>query len=190
MAKKTALTHRKVKYSKMVIKQALFELLETHPLSKITVKGLCDLADVNRGTFYTHYTDINDLIGQLENELTELSQPLFNTDEDPRNAWEHQFEDIFNHIKMNIENYKLVLLNPPSMRCLNPLMERAYRQHLARFSGNRDLPPRLSHYIFNFYSAGCYSVLVEWINNGFEESPAEMGRLLKELTEPQGLLAR
>ena len=63
---KTTSTHRKVKYTKMVIKEALFELLAQKSLQQIRVKEICELADINRGTFYTHYADINDLVDQLE----------------------------------------------------------------------------------------------------------------------------
>ena len=37
----------------------------------ITVKELTQRADVNRGTFYSHYQDIYDMVRQLENELFE-----------------------------------------------------------------------------------------------------------------------
>ena len=58
--------NRKVKYTKMVIRESLFKLLKTKQLNQITVKELCRLADINRGTFYSHYTDLFDLVEKLE----------------------------------------------------------------------------------------------------------------------------
>ena len=52
----------------MVIRESLFTLLRERPLKAITVKGLCELADINRGTFYSHYADLYDLVEQLEEE--------------------------------------------------------------------------------------------------------------------------
>ena len=43
------------------IENALFTLLHEKPLSKITVTELARTARINKGTFYLHYLDINDL---------------------------------------------------------------------------------------------------------------------------------
>ncbi len=44
--------------------------LRTHkPLEKIKVKELCDLACINKSTFYAHYQDIYALANAIEDEL-------------------------------------------------------------------------------------------------------------------------
>lgn len=62
-------TDRRVKYTKMVLRESLIKLLQTKPISRITVKELCELADINRATFYTHYTDQFDLLRKISDEL-------------------------------------------------------------------------------------------------------------------------
>ncbi|RNM29142.1 hypothetical protein EDX97_10955 [Absicoccus porci] len=62
---------RRTAYTRMVIKESLYKLLEKKHLSEITVKELCAQADINRTTFYRNYMDIYDLYEQLEEELTE-----------------------------------------------------------------------------------------------------------------------
>ena len=62
---------RRTAYTRMVIKEALYALLEKKHLSQITVKELCEKAGINRATFYRNYADIYDLYGKLEEELTE-----------------------------------------------------------------------------------------------------------------------
>lgn len=65
----------RVRRTKKLIRQGLTELAKTKNITKITVKELTDLIDINRGTFYLHYNDIFDLVGSLENELyDEFSQ--------------------------------------------------------------------------------------------------------------------
>lgn len=59
-------TDRRVKYTKTALREALVTLMQDRHISQITVKALCDLADVNRSTFYAHYTDPYDLLGQVE----------------------------------------------------------------------------------------------------------------------------
>ena len=43
---------RRIKYTKHALQEAMIELLETHPIAKISVSMLCEKADVNRSTFY------------------------------------------------------------------------------------------------------------------------------------------
>ena len=48
---------RRVKYTKKALKNSLIDSLKEKTIEKITVKELCEKADVNRGTFYSHYSD-------------------------------------------------------------------------------------------------------------------------------------
>ena len=70
-------TDRRVKYTKLALRQSLMELLEKKNINKITVKEICKRADINRGTFYSHYKDAYDLMNQIEDELrTEVEQTI------------------------------------------------------------------------------------------------------------------
>ena len=62
-------TDRRVRRTKARLRQALAQLLLEKDLSSITVRELTDLADVNRGTFYTHYRDLYDMLEQMEQEM-------------------------------------------------------------------------------------------------------------------------
>lgn len=44
----------RVRYTRMVIKNAFITLLKRKPLNKISVKQVCELAEINRATFYKH----------------------------------------------------------------------------------------------------------------------------------------
>lgn len=43
-------TDARVKYTKMVLKKALLELMQHKPVNKITVKEICERAELNRAT--------------------------------------------------------------------------------------------------------------------------------------------
>ena len=45
--------------SRKMIQRALVALLQEKELDKITVTDIVTRADINRGTFYAHYTDIS-----------------------------------------------------------------------------------------------------------------------------------
>ena len=62
-------TDARKRYTQMVLKQSLLKLLKEKPVNKITVKEVCELAQLNRATFYAHYSDCFALLGSIENEL-------------------------------------------------------------------------------------------------------------------------
>mgnify|MGYP003297523651 CR=1 FL=1 len=56
---------RRIIKTKESLKNAFFTLKKEKTIEKISVKELCELADINKSTFYIHYTDIHDLSRQL-----------------------------------------------------------------------------------------------------------------------------
>ena len=67
--KKNAGTDRRIRRTKALLQQGLIQLMETKEIKDISVRELSELADLNRGTFYLHYTDIYDMLWQMEDEL-------------------------------------------------------------------------------------------------------------------------
>lgn len=59
----------RVRRTKRLIRKGLAELSLEKSIDKITVKELTERIDINRGTFYLHYSDIEDLIECIQNEL-------------------------------------------------------------------------------------------------------------------------
>lgn len=60
---------RRIRRTKRLLRQALAELMNEKEFKDITVKEITDRADLNRGTFYFHYTDTYDLKEKIEDEL-------------------------------------------------------------------------------------------------------------------------
>lgn len=58
--------------TKRALKTALNKLLETETVEKISVTDICELAEVNRVTFYTHYNDKYELIEELLDDILVL----------------------------------------------------------------------------------------------------------------------
>lgn len=63
--------NRKVRLTKKVLKETLVELLLVKNIAKISVTELCDKADVNRSTFYSHYSGLEAVLNEIEDELAE-----------------------------------------------------------------------------------------------------------------------
>mgnify|MGYP000766243208 FL=1 len=48
---------------------AMLKLLKNTEFEKITVKKICETAEVNRSTFYAHFIDIYDMLNKMETAL-------------------------------------------------------------------------------------------------------------------------
>ena len=64
-----AMEDRRLRRTRERLRESLLELLGEKDIRAVTVKELTDRADVNRGTFYSHYQDIYDMLDQLEAEV-------------------------------------------------------------------------------------------------------------------------
>ena len=62
-------TDARVRYTLKMLKDSLLRLLEEKPINKITVKEVCERAELNRATFYLHFSDCFELLESIENDL-------------------------------------------------------------------------------------------------------------------------
>ena len=60
---------RRIRKTRAVLKNALLSLMKEKSVKHITVKELCDRADINRGTFYLHYSDVFDMLEKIEDDM-------------------------------------------------------------------------------------------------------------------------
>ena len=63
---------RRYRRTEALILNGLTTLLQQKSIKEITVRELADLVDINRSTFYLHYTDIYDLLEKTEQRLLRL----------------------------------------------------------------------------------------------------------------------
>ncbi len=59
----------RIEKTKRSIYNAFIELRAKKPLEKLTVKELCETAQINKSTFYVYYHDVYDLSDKIENEI-------------------------------------------------------------------------------------------------------------------------
>ena len=64
-------TDRRIRKTKTQLRAGLAKLMQTKSLKEITVKELVEEVDINRSTFYLHYTDIYQMLESIETELQE-----------------------------------------------------------------------------------------------------------------------
>lgn len=93
--------------TRILIKDVFAQMLsEKKELANISVKELCERANISRGTFYSHYDDIYGVAAEYENELITCffdNAKLLNS-----NSMESFIDVFFDFIKQNSNNYRLL----------------------------------------------------------------------------------
>lgn len=72
---------KRIEKTKHGIYNAFIELRSKKSLERISVKELCELANINKSTFYAHYLDIYDLSDKIESEITAEIMKEINIDD-------------------------------------------------------------------------------------------------------------
>ena len=57
--------------TRRAIRNALIELAEGKEVDKITVKELCERAEISKPAFYSHYGNIYDVVDEVEDEVVQ-----------------------------------------------------------------------------------------------------------------------
>lgn len=162
---------RRTKYSQLMIKNALVELLEEKELDAITVTDICNRADVNRGTFYRYYRDVPDLFEYMEKDYLDQIKKLFDDD---------KTEDVFSTqlskdalkkgLIMISENSELVWLSRKSGRVTNVIRQiidyiRPYIMHMLE-SVCADKSEVEREYLFEYFFGGIVNMITKWVEDG------------------------
>ena len=96
---------RRVRKTKAQLRAGLARLMQKKSIKEITVKELVEEVDINRSTFYLHYTDIYQMLESIEGELMdEISHLIDDYALDPINNKESSYpfiEQIFTILDNN-----------------------------------------------------------------------------------------
>jgi len=172
---------RRVRYSKMVLKECLIGLLQKKNIDKITVTELCEEADINRSTFYAHYTDTFDLLHHIERELlNELDKYLSQFSFIGEAAESLLFiNKIFDYIAANADLCRVVLGENGSISFRKELMTYVQQISIREW---QDVDAELVDYLSMFGVNGCIGVIQRWLQSGLKKTPAEMAEMIIRLT--------
>lgn len=105
------LDNRKTRYTHRVIKETFIELLSEKSVGKITVKKICEIADISKGAFYQHFENIGALQNELENDILGNIRNIFSSKKITSNVLiiDTIVKDVHEHKKL----YKPLLCTTP-----------------------------------------------------------------------------
>lgn len=176
-------TDLRVRYTKKVIQEAFWKLLKEKPLSRITVKEICDLAEINRGTFYRHYMDCYDLMDKLQEEMLDNFRQLLDTAE--VDGIQKAIVSILEMLRSNETVYLLLQSRGESEVFLHKIIACCYQymaNHIIDFPGMEAENPN-REYNYCFLISGSCGLIEYWFHSGMKESAEEVARQMLRLAE-------
>lgn len=178
--------YRSAVRSRKLIREAFLALLQEKEFSRITVTDIVNRADINRGTFYAHYTDIHAIVEEIEEEITDRMLEVLQ---------DFRYQDFFRDpipvlrevsawIQTEMEQYRALIRAGGAGEFLLKL-QRAFFSHM---SGNTTIPDEVRkssgfQLQMQFLAAGTVSLYQSWflgeLHSTPEEITLEVSRLMK-----------
>ncbi len=168
-----------VKRTKKSFEMSLVELSKEIPFNKITVKQLCEKADLSRNAFYFHYKDINDLIDDIENSVVREVELLIEGLDAlgfPKNVYAsvEGLVDIFDRRKDTCMMLFDKTSNSITQR-MNDLFCNFNYKYFAQYHNTSDRTNFDFYYMF--LSSGFYGLMRYWFANYEKMSKSEVTAL-------------
>jgi len=171
----------RVRYTKMVLQQALLKILKKKQIDKVSIKELCEEAKVNRGTFYLHYSTPNDLLMEIEQQFIEENMAMFSPYFHHGHETRHM-AGLFAGILKNRELCQIIMGkngNPKFIeriqQMLRPSIIEGWCLEFPEYK-REDLD-----YIYDFIFAGSMRLILNWIEDEKGLSTADLARRLDRL---------
>ena len=171
---------RRVTMTKRLLKDALTEMLRKEDIYHVSIRELCERADVNRTTFYKYYGNQFDLLADMENDLLVfLSDTIREYETNPVKIIETTCAYMEGHLEFGrlIVNNNVDPLFPQKLFSLEILLENV----LKNYANTPDAA--MQEYLFNYVTYGAYRLFCVWLNKEQRESPEEIAQLLVRLIQ-------
>lgn len=186
-------TDKRVRYTKMFLKESLIRLMQEKPISRITVKELCAGAEINRATFYAHYRDQYDLLEQTEQELNdEVRRCIEALVENPDESRLQQVTlEVLRLIEANRACVQVLWGQNGDMKFQESMTQLFRDQFISLLPAGSQGSPLEREYTYLYTINGCIGVIRRWI---FDEenrvSPEELTRLILRISHATTLIGK
>ena len=167
---------RRVRMTKRLMKDALLELLERKNLANISVKELCETADVHRTTFYLHYTDPSDLLREIEQDfLDQIPTPPEVIDEPSQEQLLEATTTFFDYIRQNGSTIRILFSESAESSFSPRLVEYLCSGYLPVGKAADAFSAR---YLQLYIANGTIGMLREWVDQDFPISSRRIAEMM------------
>lgn len=161
--------NRRRRESMQKLEQVLVELLQTKELNEVRVSELCQLAGLNRSTFYANYEDIYALADAIRERL-ERQVAALDGNEDLQGFTSNNYLRLFQLIARNKALYQTYF----KLGYDEQYRIWQYDTQLAK----KHFDDRFITYHMEFFKSGLTRIIKLWLQNGCRETPEEMVEIL------------
>lgn len=172
--------NRRTHITKLLLKTSLIELMHKKSITQITIKEICEQADLNRSTFYLHYTDQFALLHDIENEIISTT---FKYLQDAGSNLDTQsyIEAFLTYVKENSNIFEALLCHQETEDFQELFIAKILEQLKENLHFN--CSDESTKYIYSFLLHGCIHIIIDWINNNFDMAVSDIARLIFELCD-------
>ncbi len=159
--------NQRTRLSKILLKNALMDLLsEKGSVTKISVRELCERADLNRSTFYAHYSEPKELLEEVEAELLDATREHLQKIGAENDIGAHRYLLSFLiYIKENDKPFRTLLIDAGDPEFRSKFMQ----QSIIQFIENLDIafPKEQEQYIYSYILNGSTGVIIQWMRSDY-----------------------
>ncbi len=191
---------RRARRSRRLLKQGLSELLREKKFSDISVRDITDRMDMNRGTFYLHYTDTYDLLHNLEEDVLKDAQEVIDEHREEIkgvNTLKPIFSPLLDYIVEHRNVCESLFGNNASSDFIGKLHQLIYRNGSELICRRwLNAPKERMEYLMNFAAYGTIGLIRRWFDTNMGISKKDLldmadrlinGAAVQLLGEPQQL---
>ena len=178
---------RRVKMTKKVLCDSLIHLLFQKDIQHVTIKEICDYADINRSTYYRYYQNPFDQLNKIQEELIHelylhIEKLVKNIDSSLQSAssnYTSNMIEYLEYVQSQRDVIQILLSIFPDNQFLTTFV-RHIQANLQTLSPVTNNSSRL--YDFIFASSGCIGLLVHWLTNDPEMSAENLAKSMVSYT--------
>ena len=177
-------TDRRVQRTQKNIRNALISLLSEKELSRITVKELSDKADINRKTFYSYYSGIDDILDKIEDEIVEKLLAIirdydFRSSDFDAYALFCSLNQIIND---DFELYQSLIFSNNYDFLLIKVKNAIKKTLLERYAPKINAQNNLLGLYAEYVASGIVSMYIEWFHSDNSVSLEELAKAASDIT--------
>ncbi len=175
--------HR-IRVTRAIIKDAFVSLLKKRPIKDISVKELCAEANINRSTFYFHYTDVYDLLEQIEQEMfDDLRKMLDTSSYDLVYLANSIYKELFMFIEKHLDMCEVLIVKNSDPTFRQKVYEIGYEKYMqiCSFTNPKADKTKLDYFYVSLL-AGYIAIIGKWLEGGRKESIEEIAGIARQLT--------
>jgi AcrR family transcriptional regulator len=175
---------RKTRYTRKVLEDSLVELMKDKSITKITIKEICENADINRTTFYAHYKDQYDLLRQMEEETFVHIEDILDKYESKHSKGEilEMTEEIFAFIAGNSNSVQTLLSENGDIGFQKKLFYRFMRkERLMKYFSENLIGREAKEYWYVYVINGAIGLVQHWLKDNMPIPVPELAKILMKL---------